>query len=395
MIKLQEKKLGMAAVLFLMFVFAVCMNTKHVQASDYTSAKTLPTNGAWSSEYWLTDTDSEQWYKIVIPSDGKLTYKVMGYTYVRYQLYNEDLSTQMHSWNESSSGTETSPDTDTYNLGLSKGTYYLKVFKGNNGKYKLNASFTSYGANDGNAVSYDSPQTVSLNSTITGALTQTDGEDWYRIVIPTSGYYHYQVSAYTYVCYQLYNEDLSTKLNSWSYESSRGTETSPDTDSYDLVLSKGTYYFKVYKGDTGKYTFRFTALSQSSCNHNYKSTSVASTYTSKGYTKYQCTKCGHTYRDHYKDKLVLGRPSIYSLYAGKKKATVSWSQVSKASGYQVSCKVNGKTKTVQIKGGKKTRATIKKLKSKKKCAVRVRAYKKVGKKTVYSKWSVKRSVKIK
>lgn len=394
MIKLQGKKLGMAVMLFLAFVFVASLNTKHVQAADYTSAQTLPVNGAWSSEHWLTNTDSEQWYKIVVPSDGKLTYKMMGYTYVRYQLYNEDLSARMHYWDESSDGTETSPDTDTYNLALSKGTYYLKVYKGNNGKYKLNASFTSYNVNDGNAVSYDSPQIVSLNSTITGALTETDGEDWYRITIPTSGYYHYQVSAYTYVRYQLYNEDLSTKMHYWD-ESSSGTETSPDTDTYDLVLSKGTYYFKVYKGDTGKYTFRFSALDQSSCNHEYKTSEVASTYTSKGYTKHECTKCGHVYKDNYKAKLTLGKPSIRSISAGRKKVTVSWSSVKKASGYQVSCKINGKTRTVKVNGRKKTRVTVKKLKSKKKCVVRIRAYKKVGKKTVYSKWSAKRSVKIK
>ena len=392
--KLKGKKFGMVVVLFLAFVFVACLNTKHTQAADYASAQVLPVNGAWSSEYWLTETDSEHWYKIVVPSDGKLTYKVMGYTYVRYQLYNEDLSTRMHYWDESSNGTETSPDTDTYNLALSKGTYYLKVYRGDSGKYKLNASFVSYNANDQNAVSYDSPQVISLNSTITGALTETDGEDWYRITIPTSGYYHYQVSGYTYVRYQLYNEDLSTKIHSWD-QSSSGTETSPDTDTYDIVLSKGTYYFKVYKGNTGKYTFSFTALNQSSCSHEYETSEVAATYTSKGYTLHKCKKCGHTYKDNYKAKLALGKPSIRSLKAGKKKVTVSWTSVSKASGYQVSCKINGKTKTVKVNGRKKTRVTIKKLKSKKNCTVRIRAYKKVGKKTAYSKWSAKGSVKIK
>lgn len=117
-----------ATLLLLVFLTAICLNVTHSSAADYTAAPTLPLNGAWSSEYWLSDTNHEQWYKLVIPSDGKLTYKVMGYTYVRYALYNSDLSERPHSGY--SEGYETSPDTDGYDVPLSKGIYYLKVYKG-------------------------------------------------------------------------------------------------------------------------------------------------------------------------------------------------------------------------------------------------------------------------
>ena len=382
---LQVKFFQKATLLLLVFLSAICLNVTHSHAADYTAAPTLPLNGAWSSEYWLSDTNHEQWYKLVIPSDGKLTYKVMGYTYVRYSLYNSDLSECPHY--NGSSGSETSPDTDGYDVPLSKGIYYLKVYKGNNGKYKLNMSFTSYNVNDTGAISYDSPQTISLSSTITGALTFSDTEDWYRINIPVTGYYHYQVSAYTYVRYSLYNSDLSECPH---YNSSSGSETSPDTDGYDVVLSAGTYYFKIYKGNSGKYTFRISPLSQSSCNHDYKTTYINSTYTQQGYTHHQCSKCGHAYNDNYKARLVLNTPSIY-LYAGRKRITVSWYSVYNASGYQISYKINGRTRTIKTKGHYKT---IKRLKPHKKCVVRVRAYKRAGNQTVYSRWSPKKSVRI-
>lgn len=259
-----------ATLLLLVFLTAICLNVTHSSAADYTAAPTLPLNGAWSSEYWLSDTNHEQWYKLVIPSDGKLTYKVMGYTYVNYRLYNSDLSESPHYW------------------------------------------FSS------------------------------------------------------------------------------GSETSPHTDGYDVVLSAGTYYFKIYKGNSGKYTFRISPLSQSSCNHDYKTTYINSTYTQQGYTHHQCSKCGHAYNDNYKARLVLNTPSIY-LYAGRKRITVSWYSVYNASGYQISYKINGRTRTIKTKGHYKT---IKRLKPHKKCVVRVRAYKRAGNQTVYSRWSPKKSVRI-
>lgn len=51
------------------------------------------------------------------------------------------------------------------------------------------------------------------------------------------------------------------------------------------------------------------------------------------------------------------------------------------------------TKTVSVKS--RTKKTITKLKSKKRYAFRVRAYKKVGKRVVYGKWSTRKTVKIK
>ena len=430
---LQMKKLRIAAAFLLLLLAVTFMGAKRVRAADYTSAPTLSLNGAWSSDYWLTDTVEEQWYKIVIPSDGKLTYKVMAYTYVHYYLYNEDLSTCLTNYT-SSSGSESSPDTDEYDVPLSAGTYYFKAYKGRNGKYKLNVSFTSYHTNDSQAVSYDCPQTVSLGSTVTGALTATDEEDWYRFYIPSSGYYHYQVSAYTYVHYNLYNEDLSTCLT--YYPSSSGSESSPDTDGYDVVLSAGTYYFKVYKGGSGKYTFSISALSPSNCSHSYKTTTVAPTYTSQGYTLHQCSKCGYSYKDNYKaqlvykcshsyqttvtaptftsqgytahrcskcgysytdnykPKLILSTPGMRSVISGKRKATVSWYAAWYVTGYQISYRTSGSSKTVNV--GKRTFSkTIKKLKSKKKYTFRVRGYRKENGKTVYSKWSAKRTVRIK
>lgn len=82
----------------------------------------------------------------------------------------------------------------------------------------------------------------------------------------------------------------------------------------------------------------------------------------------------------------------------KKQAKATWKKVSGAAGYQIqySTKSNFKgKKTLPVKGGKKTSAVIKKLSSKKKYYVRIRAYKKIGGKNVYTSYSAAKSVKVK
>ena len=71
------------------------------------------------------------------------------------------------------------------------------------------------------------------------------------------------------------------------------------------------------------------------------------------------------------------------LVGGKKSIKASWSEIQEASGYQLQYSRKGNmkgAKTITIKGKNKTTKTIKKLQKRKKYYVRVRAYKKKGKK---------------
>lgn len=93
------------------------------------------------------------------------------------------------------------------------------------------------------------------------------------------------------------------------------------------------------------------------------------------------------------------KTSIKKLSKGKKKFTVTWSKISGVKGYQIQYSTDKKfkknNKSVTITKQKTTKATIKKLKSKKKYYVRVRTYKTVNGKKVYSSWSKVKSVKTK
>ena len=85
--------------------------------------------------------------------------------------------------------------------------------------------------------------------------------------------------------------------------------------------------------------------------------------------------------------------------SAKKAISVEWKKVSGVKGYQIQVATDKKfkknKKTVTIKKQKTTKTTVKKLKAKKKYYVRVRTYKIVNGKKVYSSWSKVKSVKTK
>jgi hypothetical protein len=93
------------------------------------------------------------------------------------------------------------------------------------------------------------------------------------------------------------------------------------------------------------------------------------------------------------------KTSIKKLSKGKKKFTVTWAKVSGVKGYQIQYSSDKKfkknNKSVTVTKQKSTKATVKKLKSKKKYYVRVRTYKTVNGKKIYSSWSKVKSVKTK
>ena len=88
-----------------------------------------------------------------------------------------------------------------------------------------------------------------------------------------------------------------------------------------------------------------------------------------------------------------------NIKTAKKAILVTWKKVSGVKGYQVQVATDKKfkknKKTVTIKKQKTTKTTVKKLKAKKKYYVRVRTYKIVNGKKIYSSWSKVKSVKTK
>ena len=93
------------------------------------------------------------------------------------------------------------------------------------------------------------------------------------------------------------------------------------------------------------------------------------------------------------------KTKLKSVKGSKKALTVAWGKASGVNGYQIQIATDKKfkknKKTITIKKQKTTKTTIKKLKAKKKYYVRIRTYKTVNGKKVYSSWSSVKSVKTK
>ena len=162
-----------------------------------------------------------------------------------------------------------------------------------------------------------------------------------------------------------------------------------------FVVAPATSLAAKYAADNG-----FAAYDPANCtagNHPYAVTTVKATLFAKGKATYVCPVCGNTVVKSLKKKTF----KISSLKSTKKNTiVVKTKKQAQIKGYQVQYSTSKKftkktTKAVKVATKKGLNKTVKGLKSGKKYYVRVRAYKMNGKKTVYSAWTAKKSVKVK
>ena len=197
---------------------------------------------------------------------------------------------------------------------------------------------------------------------------------------------------------------------------------------YDHILKLTNSTVKPCKAGVREYK---CATCDKTVTLNYKATEEhnfvlkdekAATPTENGYKNYVCSVCGETKQEIIKatgettktapattttstsqtEVTKIKAPkktSIKKVKGAKKAISVTWKKVSGVKGYQVQVATNKKfkknKKTVTVKKQKTTKTTVKKLKAKKKYYVRVRTYKIVNGKKVYSSWSKVKSVKTK
>ena len=120
------------------------------------------------------------------------------------------------------------------------------------------------------------------------------------------------------------------------------------------------------------------------------------TFKAEGIKSCSCSTCKMKFTNVPCNKLVS--PTVSKLKAGKKQFTATWKKAPTVAGYQIQYATNAKfkkAKKVTVKKDSTTKKTFKKLRSKKKYYVRVRAYKTINGKKVYSSWSSKKSIKTK
>ncbi len=350
----------------------------------------------------ISENDDYDMFQFSLDEAGCVSLDITSYMrYYCIYLYNSD-GTEIWYTDENEWTSSVGYRKDTYDLYLEAGNYYMKITgycwgtgSKSTGKYTVNTKFTASNtslAEDNN--SFATAKKISWNTSYIGQISINDDFDTYQFEVNSDKTVVVNITSYMkYYCITVFDtagkEIWNTNDNEWN------SDVGYRTDKHNFVLSSGTYYMQI-NGDksTGTYRFSLEELSTSNCEHDYEESEVSPTYLKKGYTLHKCTKCGKSYKDNYTAKLKLGQPTIWGT-TSRRKATVSWYSVSDATGYQIRYSTNSKfkksVKMVKVKG--KTTKTIKKLK-KKKYYFQVRAYKKIGSKTVYGKWSTKKAGKV-
>ncbi len=257
-------------LLLSLVVVMACIQS--ARANSPADAKPFALNGVYSGDQWLTEEGEENWFILNVPEDGYVEFRIMSYCSgsLSYKLQSSDLSAtyKFTSCNDYiSGGSETSPKTGVTGKALSAGNYYF-CLSGTTGKYRLMGSFTPYKVNDSAAHSYDNPQQYTLGTGITGAITETDGEDWFKFKTTSYGNFKMTLRAYeNSLSYVLYNSDLSVKY--WNSSAYGGTSTAPQGKEEKIALKPGTYYIK-FSGDQGKYNFNIKVYKIPTCKLSVK-----------------------------------------------------------------------------------------------------------------------------
>ncbi len=404
----------------------------------------------------LEEKKEEDFFKFTIKSAGtvtvKTTSKMQDY---RLYLYTEGKSVL---WSDTSNALEEGKKdrADEFKFELSAGSYFLKISnlkssrycdrnKGYKGDYTLTYEFKSAGQtsvepND----SLVNPNAIAFGKQVKGHLSMTDKRDYYSITIPKGG----ETLAFTSAMssYNVRILDIDGK-EVWSDKDNKlaeGAETR--NDAYVLDLTEGRY-FVVVDGGTGAYNFQFdkkvTVAKVKTVKYSQTVTTMTLWWTkikgADGYElfvydeakkdyvklatttsrKHKLTKLtgGTTYKykvrafkkvndcpvygEFSDEKSTTTKPAkavISSVKADVKSATVSWKEVTGASGYRVfytTDKDFDYAKKIVIKDEKARSYKVEKLKSGKTYYFKVRGYKVYNGKNVYGNLSSVKSAKIK
>ena len=110
--------------------------------------------------------------------------------------------------------------------------------------------------------------------------------------------------------------------------------------------------------------------------HKYVETVVEPSYSNRGYTLYECSVCGYSYKDNYEEQLIV--PAVTGFASGsqtKSSAVLGWDKVSGADGYAVELYTGGKWNEVfRTSDSSVTSCTVGSLKGNSTYSLRIRAF---------------------
>jgi len=197
--------------------------------------------------YYNNYTDGYDWYKVTIPSDGKLLFRTTSDATGDIDLHMFDMNgtNQIASYDISTGVIE-----ETHRNNLKAGTYYLRLtaYSGY-GSYTLQCVFEAIDRTNDQETNDEATQalTISTNSTVTGHLgyynnNETDYYDWYKVTINYDGKLFITTNSSATLDIDLHMFDQNGTNQVASYDISTGVKETTHKDN----LGAGTYYIRAY-----------------------------------------------------------------------------------------------------------------------------------------------------
>jgi hypothetical protein len=384
----------------------------------------------------LNHDDDVDWYKVAIPNNGYFNIQFginenvsaddieYGFKYTVYK----DQTVLKEYYNITS-------DFTSVKLPYKKGTYYIKVEAHYSGRAPTDCPYTIRVNNSKSAVWEDefnnskkTAKTVSLNKKYNGILNQDEDVDWYKLTTTKNGNFKLKFSVDSTLTPDDIDYGWKITVYKGNTEVYSDVYTTSSTSSL-IAFKKGTYYIKVEANYSGRaptdcqYSItlknQVTDISKSSISglnsyvytgKNIKPASFKVKYNGQTLTKgkdYKITKYTNNKKigvakitiqglGNFKGTKVISFNITPAKVKGVKvkynnsKITISYNKVSQASGYQIAyCGYDSWLGSGDVKYTKttKTKKVVSKVSYYSTYRVQVRAYKKVGKKTIYGPWS--------
>ncbi len=249
-------------------------------------AITLPLNGSITGHlgfYSNGYTDRNDWWKVIIPSDGKLVVNTTSDATLDIDLFLFDVNgtTQIAGYDTSVGIHEA-----THFNNLMPGTYYVRAFDYHSsgyGSYTISSSYTptAYTNDTQNNDSVQVATILPLNVSITGHLGfysngYTDRNDWWKVIIPSDGKLVVNTTSDATLDIDLFLFDVNGTTQIAGYDTSVGIHEATHFNN----LMPGTYYvraFDCHSDGYGSYTISssFTPTAYTNDTENNDSVQVA------------------------------------------------------------------------------------------------------------------------
>ncbi len=212
--------------------------------NNLTTANSINLNQTYKGS--LKDTNDEDFYKVVVPSDGNVSLSVKqqhgAYWYGSILNSKGEVYEDIHT-----DGSESVEGYAVTQVGLPKGTYYIQIENSSDAydkPYEIKVGFTAsnnYEKEFNNNLTTANP--INLNPTYRGSLKDTNDKDFYKIVVPNAGNVSLSIKQQHDAWWYGHIQNGSGHVYKYLYTS--GDTSVSGFAKTQVWLKKGTYYIQI------------------------------------------------------------------------------------------------------------------------------------------------------